>query len=229
MRAIGAWKVGSPSSLYATVVARLITLHVSHSHTSPTHTGDNYGCLLPEETGKILKFYCKLEDEHQQAAAAQQLETAAIASCVAATTDTPLLMPVRLARAQESQCANQYEVGFVSASSPPPSDKQREEGWPDHVYYANIAKTGKEPEYRAAVHADWYHRRAGDTNSLAFSPHSRNKYVLCSQILPVDLLRHGSVSKPDGTETPKLAVLEAVDTAVKRLSFLRFGVETQVY
>ena len=100
------------------------------------------------------------------------------------------------------------------------------------MFYANIAPRGKEPEYRAAVQADWYHRPGTDDDdmtTLEFSSKIRTKHVLCSQILPVGLLQYGSVSKPDRTENAKLAVPGAVDTAVKRLSFLRFGNETQVY
>lgn len=185
--------------------------------------GDNYGCLVSEETGAILKFFCKPSAEGGQAAAAGEFEEAAVAFCAAAKPNTPLLMPTRLAGAQGLQHANQYEIGFPSTSAPLASDRERESDWPSYMYYAYDQDAGK---YRAAVHADWYFRR-NSMNTLDFVQHTHNKTVFCGQILPVDIDEGELLSKPAATN--KLQVPATTDTAVKKLNFMRFGVVTQVY
>ena len=44
--------------------------------------GDNYGCLVLEETGAILKYFCKQSALKGQAAAAGEFEEAAVTFCV---------------------------------------------------------------------------------------------------------------------------------------------------
>ena len=184
--------------------------------------GDNYGCLVPKETGAILKFFCKQSTEEQQAAAAGEFEEAAFAFCAAATSTTPLLRPSRVLGKSGLEHANQYEIGFPSTSSPPASEREPESDWPSHMFYAYDQDA---EEYKAAVHADWYFRRDSMT-TLEFSPHKPTSAVFCGHILPVDI-SSGLPSKPASTN--KLHVPEDTNAAVKKLNFMRFGVVTQVY
>ena len=182
--------------------------------------------------GHILKFFCKLKNDDDQAHAASEIETAAVEFCVNATSATPLTMPVKLTRDETLDSANQYEVGFLSSSSPqaqptkPGKPKpRRPTDWPIHMFYAFDTQHGR---WRAAVHAVlWYGGEAGARAGSAFVARKKNtkKIVFCGQIVPVDISKYGHLVASER----ELHVPDEVDIAVKRLSFMCFGIATQKY
>ena len=150
-----------------------------------------------------------------------------------ATATTPLTMPVKLGSAADTlEHANQYEVGFVSASAPPTQQRVRAQpakptkpvAWPSHMFYAYDTESSM---WKAAVHADvWYTKPQANGNR--FVPQKRNKNrkpVFCSQLIPVNISNFGELERAPTL----LEVSDAVDTAVRRLNFLRFGIATQKY
>ena len=82
--------------------------------------------------------------------------------------------------------------------------------------------------WKAAVHADvWYTKPQANGNR--FVPQKKRnknrKPVFCSQLIPVNISNFGELER-----APKLLeVSDAVDTAVRRLNFLKFGIATQKY
>jgi hypothetical protein len=85
------------------------------------------------------------------------------------------------------------------------------------MFYAYDAESSS---WKAAVHADvWYTKQ--QANADRFVPQKRNKNrkpVFCSQLIPVKISNFGQLER-----APKLLeVSDAVDTAVRRLNFLRF-------
>ena len=66
------------------------------------------------------------------------------------------------------------------------------------------------------------------TNGNRFVPQKRNKNrkpVFCGQLIPIKISNFGQLER-----APKLLeASDAVDTAVRRLCFLRFGIATQKY
>ena len=104
-----------------------------------------------------------------------------------ATAATPLTKPVKLAgRAETLDNASQYEVGFVSSSTPPSQPTKpdnpkpsRPTDWPVHMFYAFDTENGK---WRAAVHAESWYGHAGEAGARTgsvFVARKKNKNGLC--------------------------------------------------
>ena len=55
-----------------------------------------YECLLPEETGPVLKYLCALKDKSEQRAEAKMYADATLQRCISAT-DAQLLLRLVLA------------------------------------------------------------------------------------------------------------------------------------
>ena len=144
----------------------------------------------------------------------------------------PTVKPVKLVgRAETMDNANQYEIGFVSTLMPtsqpakPGNPNPREPAdWPVHMFYAFDTENGRG---RAAMHPEsWYAGEAGAMAGSMFVARKKNKtrLVFCGQIVPVDISisKHGQL----GASEQERVVPEEVDIAVRRLSFMRFGIAT---
>jgi hypothetical protein len=80
-------------------------------------------------------------------------------------------------------------------------------------------------QWRPAVQAEWYDRKGGNTTTLDFAKcRKKQKPVWADQIVPVDLHEDRTALSPSNAA---LSVPTGLDTAVKRLNFMRFGIETQ--
>jgi hypothetical protein len=80
--------------------------------------------------------------------------------------------------------------------------------------------------WKAAVHVDvWYTKQRVDGNQFVPQRKINKNLVFCSQIVSVNISEHWQLER----EARALVVSDAVDTAVRRMSFLRFGIATQKY
>ena len=188
---------------------------------------ERYECLLPTETGRILKFYCKLSGEKEQKEEADKLEAVAEDFCKVATASTPLLMPLKIPNATDHP--NQYEIGFpvraVQTRPPTPDGAQQASArpcdWKEHMYWAYDRA---EQRWRAALQAEWYGRAVDNTTQLDFVQLNKKRSpVWCDQVVPVDVSQHEMLAPASG----KLQVPSALDITARRLNFMRFGIETQ--
>jgi hypothetical protein len=83
----------------------------------------------------ILKFYCKLKNDEDKAAATKDLEDAAVGFCVHATATTPPTTPVKLGSAADMlEHANQY-IYMRLVLCP----RQSQHHPPSHVCEANLS------------------------------------------------------------------------------------------
>ena len=78
----------------------------------------------------------------------------------------------------------------------------------------------------------WYVGEAGTMAGSVFVARKKNKtrIVCCGQIVPLDIIsiskhHHGQLRASER----ELVVPEEADIAVRRLSFMRFGIATQKY
>ena len=76
------------------------------------------------------------------------------------------------------------------------------------------------------MHVDvWLTKQRVDGNRFVPQRKINKNLVLCSQIVSVNISEHGQLEQ----EARALVVSDAVDTNVRRMSFLRFGIATQKY
>ena len=96
-----------------------------------TQSHNSVTCVI----GYILKFFCKLKNDVDQAKAAKELEETVMGFCANTTAATPLIKLVKLASLAETMdnAMNQYEVGFVSTLIQP-SQPQSNQAIPSHAY-----------------------------------------------------------------------------------------------